>query len=389
MAASWMSVGYAVDPQARNAGAAAARAALTGPDAKLLVVFFALTLDPAELLAGIRSISGPVPLIGCPTAGEITGEWAGDGSVVVAALGGPGLSVRTAGIGAVGQDPSALRDAGSQVVAPMDDLEGGEHRFVLMLTDGQVGNQQDVIRGAYATLGASVPLVGGCAATLNEDKQVNSSLLWDDRVVGGSVVAAAVASDNPIGIGIRHGWERTRHAPEITSANRHVVYELDGQPALDFYLTQLEAPPECWIDETAFQRFSLLHPLGVRRPSGEEIRVVAYPDYAKRSIVSAADLPEASVVWLMRGDADALLTATDEACEEAINGLGAHTLAGLLVFDCVGRRRVFGGATTDVARMAKHAGGAPIAGFYSQGEIARTRGIVGYHNQALVVLALG
>jgi hypothetical protein len=32
------------------------------------------------------------------------------------------------------------------------------------LSDGLGGNQEEVIRGAYSVVGASVPLVGGCAA---------------------------------------------------------------------------------------------------------------------------------------------------------------------------------------------------------------------------------
>jgi hypothetical protein len=35
------------------------------------------------------------------------------------------------------------------------------------------------------------------------------------------------------------------------------------------------------------------------------------------------------------------------------------------------------------------ADGAPLSGFYTWGEIARTRGITGYHNQTLAVLAVG
>ena len=39
-------------------------------------------------------------------------------------------------------------------------------------------------------------------------------------------------------------------------------------------------------------------------------------------------------------------------------------------------------------RLAKWAAGTPFAGFYTYGEIARTRGMTGVHNQTLVVLAL-
>ena len=41
-----------------------------------------------------------------------------------------------------------------------------------------------------------------------------------------------------------------------------------------------------------------------------------------------------------------------------------------------------------MARIASHANGAAVAGFYTYGEIARTQGMNGFHNQTLVVLAI-
>jgi hypothetical protein len=63
----------------------------------------------------------------------------------------------------------------------------------------------------------------------------------------------------------------------------------------------------------------------------------------------------------------------------------------VLAFDCIARRDVLGAAGIDceVKRIAANIGGAPVAGFYTYGEIARTRGTSGFHNQTLVVLALG
>jgi hypothetical protein len=46
------------------------------------------------------------------------------------------------------------------------------------------------------------------------------------------------------------------------------------------------------------------------------------------------------------------------------------------------------GVQDEVSRIGVHAGGAPVSGFYTYGEIARTHGISGFHNQTLVVLAL-
>ncbi len=38
--------------------------------------------------------------------------------------------------------------------------------------------------------------------------------------------------------------------------------------------------------------------------------------------------------------------------------------------------------------IGAHAGDAPLAGFYTYGEIARTRGVQGYHNQTILAVAL-
>jgi hypothetical protein len=93
----------------------------------------------------------------------------------------------------------------------------------------------------------------------------------------------------------------------------------------------------------------------------------------------------------MHGDEDSVLDATDDACAAALAGLDGGPLLGLLTFDCAARRGVLGdeGIVREVERVSGHAGGAPVAGFYSYGEIARTAGVAGFHNQTIVVLAVG
>jgi hypothetical protein len=57
---------------------------------------------------------------------------------------------------------------------------------------------------------------------------------------------------------------------------------------------------------------------------------------------------------------------------------------------CIARRSVLGeeGIQAETGRLARIASGAPVAGFYPYGEIARTRGVRGFHNQAPVVLSI-
>jgi hypothetical protein len=128
-----------------------------------------------------------------------------------------------------------------------------------------------------------------------------------------------------------------------------------------------------------------------RRASEEQVRFIAGADFEQRSLLTIAEVPQGGVVWLMEGDDDSVLAATDAACIDALAHLGGAQPKGLIVFDCIARRGVLGDAGTarEVERVAQHAAGAPVAGFYSYGEIARTQGVSGFHNQTLVVLAVG
>jgi hypothetical protein len=92
----------------------------------------------------------------------------------------------------------------------------------------------------------------------------------------------------------------------------------------------------------------------------------------------------------MEGDAESVLSATNAACDDAVAQLDGATPIGVLAFDCIARRGVLGedGIVTEVERVAERAGGAPVAGFYTYGEIARTSGVSGFHNQTLVVLSV-
>jgi hypothetical protein len=381
----WFAVGRSAADDAYTAGLESASAALVRDDAKLLVVFCSDSYDLEELLVGINERSGGVPLIGCSTAGEISATGAGDASVVVSALGGTGFSVATS----VATDASNdLRGAGSAASECLGQVGGAQHRVLMLLTDGLAGDQQEIVRGAYAVAGAGVPLVGGCAG--DGLKMQQTSQLYADRVLTDAVVGAALGSDAPMGIGVRHGWRKVGEPMLVTKSAGNRVFVLDGRPALDVYLERLEAPDAARNDPTAFTHFAMTHPLGLQRRSGEEVRFVAEADFADRSLGCIAEVPQGGLTWIMEGDRESVLHGTDAACEEAMTTLAGQTPIGVLAFDCIARRGVLGdaGIEAEVARIGEHVGGVPIAGFYTYGEIARTHGVGGFHNQTLVVLAL-
>jgi hypothetical protein len=178
----------------------------------------------------------------------------------------------------------------------------------------------------------------------------------------------------------------------VTSSANNRVYTLDNQPALDAYLERLEVPSDARSDAAAFTRFALTHPLGLssRRSGEDQVRFIGEANFDDRSLGCIAEVPQGGLVWLMEGDDDSVMLATDAACADALAPLGERQPLGLLAFDCIARRGILGdaGIQREVDHIARRAGAAPIAGFYTYGEIARTRGVSGFHNQTLVVLAV-
>ena len=382
----WLGVGRSSHPDAATAGRAAAAEAVTGDDPRLLVVFCSDSYDLPALLAGIAAEARGAKVIGCSTAGEIATSGPLDTSVVVTALGGPGFSVTTRAATGVA---ARLREAGAEVAEALSPVDGKPHQVLLLLTDGLAGDQQEIVRGAYGVAGASVPLVGGCAG--DDLKMRTTYQLHGTTVLRDGIVAAAISSDAPFGIGVQHGWRTVGEPMLVTRSGGNRVYELDDRPALDAYLDRLDAPEDARRDPAAFTRFALTHPLGLARRSGEpSVRFVAEADFGDRSLGCIAEVPQGGMTWFMEGDAESVLDATDKACASALAALNGARPLGLLAFDCIARREVLGpGIRAEIDRVAEVAGGAPVAGFYTYGEIARTHGITGFHNQTLVVLAVG
>lgn len=382
----WIGVGRSLNRDPASAAQIAVMQAVSGrADLQLIVAFCSLDYDLRALSRALTEAAAGATVIGCTTAGEITDIGPSDATVVVTAFGGPGFTIEPFVVENIGAD---MRMAGREAAGQIGLFHDRRHRVLLTLTDALAGDQQELIRGLYDTLGPGTPVVGGCAG---DDLKMQATYQFiGDRLMTNAIVGAAIGSDAPFGVGVRHGWESVGRPMLVTRSTPTEVLQIDGRPALDVYLDELDAPTDARTDNDAFTRFALEHPLGIARRADEPCaRFIASADFAARSLHTIAVVPEGSYVWPMRGDTTSVADATDLACRTAVTGLDGPPI-GLLVFDCVGRRQVLGsaGIRDEIDRIAKYSGGAPVAGFYTYGEIGRTTGMDGFHNETMVVLAV-
>ena len=348
------------------------------------MVFASIGYDLPELVAGVHSVADGVPTIGCSTSGEIgPGPALADG-VVVVALGGEFSVTTTSAVGLTERS----RWVGEEIGRGSLPLPDNRYQVTIMLTDALAGDQQEMIRGAYGVLGATVPLIGGGGGDslgVLTSRQFHNGQIHQD-----AVVAATIGTDGPIGLSIRHGWQRHGTVMAVTRSEGNELFTLDDRPALDVYLDRHRAPEGLDANPAAFAEFGLTRPLAVARRGDVAVRHVLSGDPVTRSVTCAGSVPKGAAAWLATGDIASTLAAADAACADATQQLGDSALLGLLVFDCGGRRAVLGddGVIAEHQVMHERAGTAPLAGFYTCGEIARTRGVHGFHNQTIVALAL-
>jgi hypothetical protein len=354
-----------------------------------MIVFSSRLDDPVALLAGIEEACPGVPLIGC-SCQHLVAPWAGNArGVVVTTLGGRGFTVRTAAGSCAG---GAQRSGGAAVAGTLADLDraAGAQRVLMMLTDGSVAQQEEILAGAYAVVGASVPMIGGSSSAdegLGRPFQMHGrEVLWE------AAVGATIASDGPLGFGVQHGCRTVGEPMIVTRSVRGNVHTLDDRPALTAYLDRYGAPEATYTDPRTFEDFAQSRPIGIGRRHGVEVRSVTSPaGLPAGRLLASGEVPEGGLVWLMEADSRSTLDAAGRACRDAVDGLGGVQPLGLLAFDCVSRFHMLGGEGTEeeIGRMVEQSRGGPVSGLYTWGEILRTRGLNGYHNQTLAVLAVG
>ncbi|GEM_PF-349987 len=423
----WFGVGHSASPDPTAAGTEAATAALTGRSAALLLVFASTHYDLPPLLEAVRAAAATelaagaeLAIVGCTSMGEIATSGATDDSVVVAALGGPGFAVATrvsrgasarrheSGVEAAGclatldsgraaTVGATLAAAQAATVGAARDATAGAaldrpHRALLLLCDGLAASHHEIVRGAHSVAGDSVPLVGGCAAdnlTFTRTYQFHGDATGIE-IMSDAVVGVAIGSDAPIGVGVAHGWRRSGEPMFVTRSNEGHLYLLDHEPAVDAYLRQVGQDRSIAEVPEKFREVAFNRPLGLARRDGVDLRVINGVDPADRSLTCLADVPEEALVWLMESDPGSLIAAAGASGAQAVRQLDGAVPIGLLAFDCGARKTMLGydGTQREVAELRAAAGGTPVGGFYTYGEIARTGGARGMHHLTFVTLAL-
>ena len=349
--------------------------------ATLVLVFGAseFLAEPAALLDLKAAYPGSL-MLGCSTAGEIHGACVEDASLAVAVAGFERTRLRRAGAEVSGAQSS--RQAGAALA---EQLDAPDLKSVLVLSDGLSVNGSELVRGFNDRYQGRVVVTGGLAG--DGARFQRTWVLHEGRPASGWVEAVGFYGEAiRIGHGSRGGWDTFGPERRITRAVGNVLFELDGKPALELYKSYL-GDRASGLPATA-----LLFPLALREKAGEErqlVRTVLAVDEQDQSLTFAGDLPEGSLVQLMRANMERLIEGAEAAAGNLGVLSGAPTLA--VAISCVGRRLVLGERAEEEVEATLQAlpAGTEQIGFYSYGEISPySSGACDLHNQTMTLTVL-
>lgn len=351
-----------------------------------LILVFGCTghfIDPI-LYQGLREHFPQAELAGCSTAGEIATTGVLSHTSVVTALRFERSTFQIAKAELISMEHSF--EAGCDLA---QQLNSADLRAVMVFGQGVAINGSAMIDGLVSQLAQHMPVTGGLAG--------------DDGafVKTYTLTTAGVSSTQLVGIGLlgekllfAHGsyggWKPFGPTRKVSRCVGNVLYELDGEPALEVY--------KRYLGEYAkdLPGSGLLFPFEMLGGAGEslgQIRTILGIDEVQGSLILAGMINPDGYLRLMHAHTTDLVEGAAIAAKDTVASLAANDgqALGLLV-SCVGRKLVMGGRVDEEIEAVQEVLGSQtlLCGFYSNGEICPGYQLksCSLHNQTMTITYL-
>ncbi len=338
--------------------------------------------EPGHIL-NIRKAYPNALIVGCSTAGEISGTRVYDDSLVVTAIEFEKTHVQGVIVNLSDVEMDSFR-AGQELAKALEH-ENLSHVFVV--SEGTHTNGSDLVRGLSKDLPEGIAITGGLAG--DGARFEETLIFFNSGPKTDTIAAIGLYGDNiKIGYGSMGGWDPFGPERLITRSNGNILYELDDQSALGLYKNYLGEH----ADELPAS--ALLFPLSIRSDEYPErlVRTILSIDEAESSMIFAGDVPEGAYARFMKANFDRLVDGAYGAAKTSYE-IGGSTQPDLaILISCVGRKLVLQQMVEDEVESVREVLGdsAVITGYYSYGEIcpAAPNANCDLHNQTMTITTL-
>ncbi len=360
-------VGYSILNDSYQNGVETATKAKNGlNNPKVTLLFSSVLCEQEKLIEGVKSVVGPVPIVGCTSSsaimvpdGIITAETGYSGAMM---LDDNDLKVGVAGM----EKDGDARKTGRKIALEAIKNSGTDVRPSYFYMVANPAEEESYLKGIQDIIGR-VPMFGGSAA--DDTVEGKWKIFCNDKVFSEGCAVVFFYTDRKFVTEYTGSYNETSKMGIITKvSNKRRLEEIDGVPALKKYAEWRGLNPN-ELKEMALLSATITNPLGVKDPIGS-LTVIRHPmvgnnDY---SMNIGNDLEEGTAVIMMSATVDQLIASTSYAVKE-VNSKLENNIGGYFLVHCGGRKLGIGDRMNEVHSAVKEAcGDTPFLMIFTFGE---------------------
>ena len=352
------------------------KAGVDRPD--FVLMFGSIGYDQHSLVRAVRETTGGAPLCGCSAEGTIDGDNADESnfSVLVTAICSEELRWHHGIASGLLEDDS--RAVGQRVAQELLPHLSADTIGLFVFPDGLANNLGDFIAGLEEKLPSDrfLPIWGGGAGN-NYNFGEPTYQYCDDEIVSDGVSYALLSGKAQAGWAISHGCIPIGGERKVTRSQGHVIYEIDGKPAVEV-LKEYLPDTHALTDDRDWMRYAITLALSFRAPSyikDEEYVVRGIPsvNLSEGSITVQTDVQEGTSLWFSSRDKEKISIGLDRMARQIKEQLEGDQPKLVLHFDCASRGKMMfrDQEKLQILKRFRQSVGpdVPWAGFYAYGEI--------------------
>ncbi len=244
---------------------------------------------------------------------------------------------------------------------------------LFILNDGWANNIPLLIETLYEISGKEMTFIGGGSGSLIDMKRP-SLFTSDDYFAGGAIIASI---EDYISIGVNHGWQTIYGPATASSVKKHILKSINWEPAFKYYKKIVEKDAGVKLTKDNFLEIAKSYPLGMLKYDNEIILRVPIEFDAENNILLSSEIPENSILMIMKGSPEKLIAAAGLATSQARNAFESKKKTSstkALIIDCITRALFLEDRFEDELKIIENKAGTGVLlfGFLSLGEIAST-----------------
>lgn len=360
--------------------------ALDGQEPQAGLLLASHDLDIEEFLSVVTAAYPGVDLIGCSTVAPMS-------SVADYAEGSTTLTLFASDVldFTVGLGTDVVAGAGSAARQAVEDATRKTDKPPALLIVTPTVEQFDptsVTVEIGEVLGPTVPVIGGGAAPDFPMAMpwLGGVQFYGNRVLTNSLPVLLISGPLKVSVGVAHGWNPVGKTAVVTRSDDYTVYEIDGEPTLDFYHRYLGVGSEP----------AIANPLAILDDDTGRyyLRAPMQYDERDRSATFFGSVPQGATVQLAMATTDEILSGTEASVAEAVAGFPQGSMPeAALIASCAVRNFLLGTRTSgEIERIRTGLDRElPVSGFYAFGEIAPlgVNSTPSFHNETCVTVLIG